>query len=709
MAQFLNMFAADLKTGPAIVQLRQMFFGDDKANRIGAIVTDGGEDVALSGAVVGTVIVGGVNLPPIAGTISGNQAYIDLPDTAYAYPGPIQVFVTLNQEAQKTTLVAGFGNVQLTDTGAVIDPGTIIPSVAALIEEIQDAIDNIPPDYSALTLAVRDNYHPVLLGSSLFVQGGIANGTGADYSSNYYIRTGYMAAIPEGVLYIINKSAAYRYNIHQYAADKTWISALAIEDQSAEKAFQLAPTAYYVRFVLKFANNNAITPADADNAKVFVDWARRAVLVSQSAAQAISGGTIEVNSWVQAYGTYRYPYPVRKGIEYTYTNLSGASTNLWLYDSAGNQLIRITGGVLANASITFKAPMDADAIGGYFNSSSFHFTIAVAEGLAEKVNNLGNTETNHLALNAQHIPGSNSGALTILHFSDIHADTVALARIMADAAKISGVTDAICTGDMTANVGGEIASWWPEDVLTVIGNHDTATQSGSTYDWTAVSVADRIAYYISPFESNWGITRPSGKSYYYKDYADHGVRLIVMDVMLYTAGGADATAQTTWLSGLLSDAIANDLHVIIAIHAPHVSSAVDCNFSKYGQGVWSGDASCNTPQGVIDAVASAITGGLKFIGYICGHTHQDNVWDAAGDGTQLMYGITCAATTSRAQWTNSDQDRTGEQDAFNLITIDPARTLIKIIRGGGANVDDHLRSRKTLCIDYSTNTIISEN
>ena len=332
----------------------------------------------------------------------------------------------------------------------------------------------------------------------------------------------------------------------------------------------------------------------------------------------------------------------------------------------------------------------------------------MAEGLAEKVNNLGNAETNRLALAAQHIPGSNDGALTLLHFSDIHADTVALARIMADAAKISGITDMICTGDMSANVGGAIDTWWPETVLTAVGNHDTATWDGAAYDWTAVSVADRISYYIAPFEDNWGITRPSGKSYYYKDYAQ-GIRLIMMDVMLYTDGGADATAQTTWLSGLLSDAITNDLHVLIAIHAPHVSSAVDCNFSKYGQGVWSGDASCNTPQSVIDAVASAITGGLHFIGYLCGHTHQDNVWDAAGDGTQLMYGITCAATTSRAQWVNSDQDRTGEQDAFNLITIDPARTLIKIIRGGGANVDDHLRNRKNLCIDYSTNTIISEN
>ena len=563
----------------------------------------------------------------------------------------------------------------------------------------------------ALVGAISAGDHPTAIEPGMFEQGGIANGTGANYDSNYFVRTAPIAIIPGSAIRVLNNTVSgFRYNIHQYDENKGWISpALAVEDSSGDKAFQFSPSAYYVRFAIKKADSNVIVPADISNAQIYLDWQWGTWSMAKGNSMAISGGTVEVNSWVQAYGNYRYPYPIRKGIEYTYTNLSGAATNLWLYDAAGNQLIRITGAVLANESITFKAPMDADAIGGYFNSSSFHFTISVAEGLAEKVNNLGNAESNHLALNAQHIPGSNDGALTLLHFSDIHADTVALARIMADAAKISGITDMICTGDMSANVGGAIDTWWPETVLTTVGNHDTATWDGAAYDWTAVSVADRISYYISPFEDNWGITRGSGKSYYYKDYADHGVRLIVMDVMLYTAGGADATAQTTWLSGLLSDAISSDLHVLIAIHAPHVSSAVDCNFSKYGQGVWSGDASCNTPQSVIDAVASAITGGLKFVGYLCGHTHQDNVWDATGDGTQLMYGITCAATTSRPQWTNSDQDRTGEQDAFNIVTIDPARTLIKIIRGGGANVDDHLRSRKTICIDYSTNTIISEN
>lgn len=587
-----------------------------------------------------------------------------------------------------------------------VTPSTENSEYWQLLSNSETLLDSI----ESLVGAISAGDHPTGVEPGMFEQGGIANGTGANYDSNYFVRTAPIAVIPGSAIRVLNNTVSgFRYNIHQYDENKGWIStALAVEDSSGDKAFQLSPSAYYVRFAIKKADSNVIVPADISNAQIYLDWQWGTWSMAKGNSMAISGGTVEVNSWVQAYGNYRYPYPIRKGIEYTYTNLSGAATNLWLYDAAGNQLIRITGAVLANESITFKAPMDADAIGGYFNSSAFHFTISVDEGLAEKVNNLGNAESNHLALNAQHIPGSNDGALTILHFSDIHADTVALSRIMADAAKISGITDMICTGDMVANIGGAIDSWWPETILTCIGNHDTASYDNS-YDWTAVSVADRISYYISPFEDNWGITRGSGKSYYYKDYADHGVRLIVMDVMLYTSGGADATAQTTWLSGLLSDAIANDLHVIIAIHAPHVSSAVDCNFSKYNQGVWSGDASCNTPQGVIDAVASAITGGLKFVGYLCGHTHQDNVWDAAGDGTQLMYGVTCAATTSRPQWTNSDQDRTGEQDAFNIVTVDPARTLVKIIRGGGANVDDHLRSRKTICIDYSTNTIISEN
>ena len=59
-----------------------------------------------------------------------------------------------------------------------------------------------------------------------------------------------------------------------------------------------------------------------------------------------------------------------------------------------------------------------------------------------------------------------------------------------------------------------------------------------------------------------------------------------MDAMLYSNNGSEATAQTAWLDGLLADAITNNLHVLIAIHAPHGgATAEECSFSRYNQGV----------------------------------------------------------------------------------------------------------------------------
>lgn len=312
--------------------------------------------------------------------------------------------------------------------------------------------------------------------------------------------------------------------------------------------------------------------------------------------------------------------------------------------------------------------------------------------------------------NARHVQNNSVSPLTFLHFSDIHADALALTRIINDANKYgSSIDEMICTGDMCLNTYGQINSWWNENVLTCIGNHDTASYSSNTYNWTALSMANRDAYYITPFKSNWGITHTSGKSYYYKDYSSAKVRLIVMDVMLYMASSTtDANAQTSWLTNLLSSAITNNLHVLIAIHSPHGgASPVDCSFTKYGQTTRPVYADANTPQSVIDAVASAISSGLHFIGYICGHSHVDTVWDADGDGKQLMYCITCANTSNSGMWDYTDLDRNG-LDAYNLVTIDTAHTLVKIVRGGGADIDDHMRTRKAIGFDYSTGQKVGE-
>lgn len=378
-------------------------------------------------------------------------------------------------------------------------------------------------------------------------------------------------------------------------------------------------------------------------------------------------------------GTYRFPYDlvIPNDASYILITLQKASESLWVAPTYPWDFVMVNLIAVLN---------DVDNTGMIF-------------------------EVEHKTRNARHAPG-NPTLLTLLHFSDLHHDLGgALTRIMSNAEDMGTlVDDRICTGDMVGNTSEQIASWWDSSVMTCIGNHETASYNASTgYDWTALSMADRDAYYIAPFESGWGITHTSGTSYYYKDYTTQKVRLIVMDAMLYTGTpGAEAETQTTWLANLLSDAITNNLHVLIAIHSPHGgATAKDCSFSRYGQGTMPTYSDCNTPQTVIDTVAAAITNGLHFIGYIVGHTHQDNIWDAEGDGSQLMYCVTCASTTE-AQWRNSDQDRSDNVDAYNLITIDTANTLVKIIRGGGADMDDHMRTRKAICFNYSTGEIVGE-
>lgn len=336
----------------------------------------------------------------------------------------------------------------------------------------------------------------------------------------------------------------------------------------------------------------------------------------------------------------------------------------------------------------------------------------------QKIEENINKEQNTSIYNSKHVPGRSYTQITLLHFSDLHADKDALARIMKTRRDYGdAIDDAICTGDIVANNQEKIETWWDASVLTCIGNHDSARYYNDgkkyVYDWTELSITNRDAYYIAPFESGWGIVHETGKSYYYKDYSESKMRLIVLDAMLYSSYESDktlATTQTKWFENLLDDAITNEIHILIAIHAPHGgASPINCNFSKYGATTMPTYADCNTPSEIIDLVATKISNGLNFVGYIVGHTHQDNVWDATGDGTQLMYCITCANVSYEPQWKNSDQYRGTSEDAFNLITIDTMNNLVKIVRAGGANTDWLLRKRNSICINYKSGKIISEN
>lgn len=308
------------------------------------------------------------------------------------------------------------------------------------------------------------------------------------------------------------------------------------------------------------------------------------------------------------------------------------------------------------------------------------------------------------------IPGwsGEANTITILHFSDIHADTAALARILA-ATNNMNLDGKICTGDMVHQNAGEIASWWEPSVMTVIGNHECC-YNYLIGDWDSLPIADRVSYYIAPFEASWGtISRPTGKTWYYKDFTKTAckVRLIALDLQCYfTEGNTDGTAQTTWLQGVLADAIINDRHVLIACHAPAPgASRVKCSFDQIINIDFSPTISW-VPAEVVSAVASAISSGLNFCGYLCGHMHKDLVWDVLGDGTQYMFDITCAHVRDQIQWINSDLYRDSSLDAFNLVTIDPRNTELRIVRGGGANITNDGRKRQTICLNYATHELI---
>ena len=158
MAQFVNIYPCDLRKGPVETSLKHMYLGDVEANRVGVNVTDGGEAVALSGTCSGTAILCNGGTVALTGVISGNQAYIDMPAAVYTVEGPVEIYLAVTTSGVTTTLLHGHGNAVRTDSGIVIDPGTIIPSVAALISDIDDAVASIPADYSDLLGTIAPDF-----------------------------------------------------------------------------------------------------------------------------------------------------------------------------------------------------------------------------------------------------------------------------------------------------------------------------------------------------------------------------------------------------------------------------------------------------------------------------------------------------------------------------------------------------------------------
>lgn len=242
MAQIETWYNQDLKQPVKVHYLHgNVFSQDNQGNILGVNVFDDGVPASLSGTVNAYIIRSDGATVPATGSFSENKASVVLPEAAYAIPGIISIVLKLTTGSVVVTLLAVVATVYTSITSTAVDPGTIIPSIEDLIEEIQEAIGLIPADYSDLTVAVANDYRNQQEAGKTTVcipigevktNTVITKGTGVDRAGggtgNNFVTKGFIP-VPDGIFSVISKSVSFY--IAGYGANFQWMAD--INDETA--------------------------------------------------------------------------------------------------------------------------------------------------------------------------------------------------------------------------------------------------------------------------------------------------------------------------------------------------------------------------------------------------------------------------------------------------------------------------------------------
>lgn len=303
---------------------------------------------------------------------------------------------------------------------------------------------------------------------------------------------------------------------------------------------------------------------------------------------------------------------------------------------------------------------------------------------------------------------TNATTLNLLHFSDLHYDPENMQRIM-DWYNVHSdyVDDIINTGDTVNSKYGTSLGYGNvegvDKILNVIGNHDIDNTGGGSYTHSGL---DGYNTYIAPFIENWNVTQPEnanlGKCYYYKDYPNKHIRLIVLDSIVEYGSETD---QQTWFKQILHDAIQQSLSVIVACHWIKVNRVpVKNHFTP-----WSlfGAAGSNGSAVIAKDVQEFIDDGGKFICHIIGHSHTDFIGtlEYYPDQLCLMVGAANGSWGDGHDYSVSHgggEVRTPEtrsQDSFNVYGINVDNHYIDIIKIG-VDSNSYGQKKDYLRLDY---------
>lgn len=351
------------------------------------------------------------------------------------------------------------------------------------------------------------------------------------------------------------------------------------------------------------------------------------------------------------------------------------------------------------------------------NVNSIQYLIGEAEKEQENNNdNIASQIDNIVALKSTSIWQNNNNyipPLVLLHFSDPHSCDEAYEYIANFTSKRTDINDIICTGDIVGSYYTEasVQKWnyyfdSPYALLT-LGNHEYYLDSSYSENMT---MEQAYNLYLAPSIEEWGVVYTQGRTYWYKDYLEQKVRLIALDNMLEAS---DMAVQVSWLEDVLTNALSNELSVVVASHCPPRRTGVKIESSftankpipDHNEGI----AIDQNGVSLLAAIDTFMNNGGDFVCHLMGHWHEDYLMKSSLYPNQTIIVI---GTASYLDGPNINKEYgvrrdfgTKYQNLFNLVAIDTVSGLFKICRIG-ADRDMFMRSRTTLCYDYRNHNLI---
>lgn len=340
----------------------------------------------------------------------------------------------------------------------------------------------------------------------------------------------------------------------------------------------------------------------------------------------------------------------------------------------------------------------------------------------------------------------------IAHISDLHGDSQRAYNAM-QWCKHYGIDTLVVSGDSVLYSASNKASYVFAAAKEIgvhtcfaIGNHEVQSISGSS--------AVNFTSYLNDGAEDFGYLKASDtitdRGYYYHDFAEKSLRVIVLDQYdggVYGGqgkGGRISQDQITFLINALNN-IPAGYGVVIAMHSQE--AAMTYPYSKWESDRASGYASSGfyvdemrPIRTIVDAFISKGTcsgtytqsyGGstetvdiaadfssrdadAEFICYLCGHRHRDFIGYVSGaTNPQLCILVTCGngnTRSSSSQYAFSGEDdlpRLGygiTQDAFNVYSIDRANKQVRIVRIG-SDTNFNFKKRDYLVANYASTEI----